>query len=141
MWGVKATSQCPSGLDRTGWQMAPLAELGSTGKHQLQGNFRGSCEAPLMAAREADRPGLQTEQEALPPGGSWSQTGAGGHQKEKGHPGRTGSNRGQHLVTSLEEEAREASVQSEAGEATCVPNMRVRQSQRRGPERTPPRHF
>lgn len=147
MWGVKATSQCPSGLDRTGWQMAPLAKLGSTGKHQLQGNLGGSCEVPLMAARVGDRPGLQTEQEALPPGGSWSQTGAGGYQKEKGHPGRTGSNRGQHLgpeqrprhlVTSLEEEAREASVQSEEGEAKCIPNMHVGQSQYRGTERTPP---
>lgn len=83
MWGVKATSQCPSGLDRTGWQMAPLAKLGSTRKHELQGNFGGSCEVPLMAAQEGDRPGLQTEQEALPLGVPGATRGLGGTRRKR----------------------------------------------------------
>lgn len=47
-----------SALDGTGWQAAPLAQMGSTKGHQLQGNFGG----PVGHLRwQLGRDGLQTD--------------------------------------------------------------------------------
>lgn len=78
-----------SSLDRTGWQVAPLARMGRA-KGGPVGHLRW----------QLGRDGLQTDQQAMPPAGfkepvgGWRAMGGAGRRTTQAEPGATGSSAG-----------------------------------------------